>query len=83
MAILVILFYLRNLELPYALSWWAFTFPSGALTVASGVAWKITGFSFLFYFYVLTLVFLLAVWLVVFIRTGKGILSGKVFAPSH
>jgi C4-dicarboxylate transporter/malic acid transport protein len=83
MAILVIIFYFRKLELPYALSWWAFTFPSGALTVASGVAWKITNFSFLSYFYETALIFLLAVWLVVFIRTGKGILSGKVFAPSH
>jgi C4-dicarboxylate transporter/malic acid transport protein len=83
MALLVIVFYLRKLELPYALSWWAFTFPSGALTVASGVAWKTTNFPFLFYFYALALFFLLAVWTVVFIRTGRGILSGKVFAPAH
>jgi C4-dicarboxylate transporter/malic acid transport protein len=83
MALLVIVFYLRKLELPYALSWWAFTFPSGALTVASGVAWKMTNFSFLLYFYWLALFFLVAVWTVVFIRTGKGILTGKVFAPTH
>jgi len=76
MAILVIIFYLRKLDLPYALSWWAFTFPSG-------VARKITNFSFLFYFYELVLIFLMAIWLSVFIRTGKGILSGKVFAPAH
>ncbi len=38
MALLVVSHYVRKQNLPYALSWWAFTFPSGALGVASGVA---------------------------------------------
>ncbi len=35
------------------------------------------------YFYWLSVVFLLSIWVVVFIRTMKGVLSGKIFAPTH
>lgn len=83
MALIIIVYYLRAIELPYALSWWAFTFPSGALGVSSGVAWKVTGFSSVQYFYYAVLLFLLVVWGLVFLRTVRGVLSGKVFAPTH
>ncbi|PLY01399.1 MAG: hypothetical protein C0622_07410, partial [Desulfuromonas sp.] len=83
MAIIVVLYYLKKLELPYALSWWAFTFPSGALCVSSGVAWKATGFGIIHSFYLFAVTFLLLIWLLVFLRTMKGVLSGKIFAPTH
>ena len=83
MAVIVILYYIRKMDLPYALSWWAFTFPAGALSVASGVAWKVSGFSFVYYIYGLSLIFLLVMWIIVFIRTAKGVASGKIFAPTH
>ncbi len=83
MALIVIAYYLRAVELPYALSWWAFTFPSGALCVSSGVAWKVSGFAMIGYFYYAVVVFLLLVWCLVLVRTLKGILSGKIFAPTH
>jgi C4-dicarboxylate transporter/malic acid transport protein len=83
MAILVIVYYMRRIELPYALSWWAFTFPSGALCVSTGVAWKVSGFSSIFAVYNIILIFLLVVWAVVFVRTGLGMISGKIFAPAH
>ena len=83
MSCILILHYLRKMELPFALSWWAFTFPSGALCLASAVAWKITGFTSIFYFIILTTAFLLAVWSVVFLRTVKGVASGKIFLPTH
>jgi C4-dicarboxylate transporter/malic acid transport protein len=35
MAILLTLYYLRTVKIPYALSWWAFTFPLGAYVAAS------------------------------------------------
>ena len=44
MAVVIVASYVRNLGLPYALSWWAYTFPLGALAVSSGVAWTVTGF---------------------------------------
>jgi len=83
MACIVILHYLRRMELPYALSWWAFTFPSGALCIASAAAWKVSGFTSVFTFFVLATIFLLVVWLIVFLRTARGIASGKIFLPAH
>jgi len=83
MALIVIAYYLRRIELPYALSWWAFTFPTGALAISTGVAWKASGFAFIHFSYIAALLFLLAVWLVVLVQTGKGVISGKIFAPAH
>ena len=82
-ACIMILYYLRYIELPYALSWWAFTFPAGALCLASAAAWKVTGFQSIYYFFVLATLFLLVVWLLVFVRTVRGIASGKLFIPAH
>ena len=83
MALIITLYYITKLELPYALSCWAFTFPSGALCVASGVAWEASKFGIIYNFYQFTAAFLLLVWIVVFIRTMKGVFSGKIFAPTH
>ena len=83
MALIITIYYLKTLELPYALSWWAFTFPSGALCVSSGVAWKVSNFGMIQSFYYLTVAFLLLVWTLVLLRTAKGVLSGKIFAPTH
>jgi len=83
MALIITIYYLKVLELPYALSWWAFTFPSGALCVSTGVAWKASNFGMIQSFYYFTVTFLLLVWVVVLLRTAKGVLSGKIFAPTH
>lgn len=37
MAVIIVVAYLRHLDLPYALSWWAYTLPLGSLAVASDV----------------------------------------------
>ncbi|MBN1958843.1 MAG: hypothetical protein JXQ81_06230 [Desulfuromonadales bacterium] len=83
MAIIMILYYLTKVELPYALSWWAFTFPSGALCVSSGVAWKASQFGIIYNFYIFSVIFLLLIWFLVFIRTMQGVMTGKIFAPTH
>jgi C4-dicarboxylate transporter/malic acid transport protein len=83
MACIVILYYLRHLDLPYALTWWAFTFPMGALCIASAVAWKVTGFTSILCFFILATIFMLIIWLVVFLRTARGVASGKIFLPAH
>ncbi|MHB9097857.1 MAG: SLAC1 family transporter [Syntrophales bacterium] len=82
MACIVVLHYLKHIDLPYALTWWAFTFPTGALCLASAVAWKATQFSSIFYFFVLGTLFLLIIWLIVFSGTAKGVASGKIFLPA-
>ena len=83
MAMIIIAYYIKKIELPYALSWWAFTFPTGALSVASGIAWKVTGFSIVYLFYIGSIIVLMLFWGTVFMRTIKGITSGKVFQPTH
>lgn len=83
MALIVIAYYIRSMELPYALSWWAFTFPSGALCVSSGVAWQVTGFSSIRFCYYGVLAFLLLVWALVLAQTMKGVVSGRIFVPAH
>lgn len=82
MACLVIIHYLRRLELPYALTWWAFTFPTGAFCLATGAAWRATQFSSLYFIFIAATAFLLAVWIVVFVNTARAIASGKIFLPA-
>lgn len=83
MALIVMIYYIRRLNMPYALSWWAFTFPTGALTVSTGIAWKVSGFGFIHTLFIVSLLFLLITWVLVVVRTSKGIASGKVFVPAH
>lgn len=68
MAVVVTACYITRMERPYALSWWAFTFPSGALCVASGVAWQATGFGIIQLFYHYSVIFMLLVWVMVLIH---------------
>ena len=70
MSCILILHYLRKIELPFALSWWAFTFPSGALCLASAVAWKISQFTSIFFFFILTTAF--------FWQSGRLSFSGRL-----
>jgi tellurite resistance protein TehA-like permease len=83
MASILTIRHIAGKDLPYALSWWAFTFPSGALAVASGVAWKVSGFESVLWFYRTTVLFMLLVWLIVTVRTVKAMISGTVFVASH
>ncbi len=73
----------RKQGLPFALSWWAFTFPTGALAISSGIAWQISQFSALRLFYNGVVFFLLIVWLVVFVRTIAGVVSRRLLMPAH
>lgn len=83
MACMMMRYYLKKIEVPFALTWWAFTFPSGALCIASAVAWKATGYASIYYFLILATLFMLIIWLIVFLRTARGMASGKIFLPVH
>jgi tellurite resistance protein TehA-like permease len=83
MAVVIVVSYARHLELPYALSWWAYTFPLGSLGVATGVAWKVTGFESIHWFYIAVIVALFGAWITVALRTTLAMISGKVFASPH
>jgi len=79
MAVVLTLRYLRE-PFPFAMSWWAFTFPLGAYTVATfllGDAYEagyLTGFAFGLW------ILLVAFWVVVLVRTLAAAYSGSIFA---
>jgi len=83
MAVVIVISYVRDLDLPYALSWWAYTFPLGSLAVATGVAWKVSGFESIHWFYVVAVVALFGAWITVAVRTVRAMWVGKVFASPH
>jgi len=83
MAVVIVISYMRHLDLPYALSWWAYTFPLGSLAVATGVAWKVSGFASIRWFYVAVVVALAIAWVIVAVRTVGAMWTGKVFESAH
>jgi len=79
MAVILTLHYMRRLNLPYSLAWWAFIFPLGAYVSATfkvgttfGIG-AITDFGFALYW------LLFAMWLV----TGVLTLKNFVFSPKQ
>ncbi len=83
MALIIITYYKVKLTLPFALSWWAFTFPTGALAICSGVAWQVSDLAFIRLFYSGVTFYLLVVWLLVFALTVKGVVTRRLFMPAH
>ena len=78
MAILLTLHYIRRLRLPYAMSWWAFTFPLGAYVAASHAVGQL--FSPLVDYIGLSLYFLLfALWTVILVNTIVHAVKGDLF----
>lgn len=72
----------RKSEFPFALSWWAFVFPLGAFSVATGVLYQAVPSAFFLWSGLAVLTFLLLLWLAVTLWTVLGILRGTIFA-SH
>ncbi|KLU62835.1 potassium-tellurite ethidium and proflavin transporter [Peptococcaceae bacterium CEB3] len=73
--------YLKRGGIPFSLSWWAFIFPLVAYTMASQ---KIAAYfsSALILVYAALLTLLLAfLWLITFVRSSGGALTGKLFQP--
>lgn len=79
LALLVTLETHRKSPLPFALSWWAFVFPVGAFTVASGVLYQSLPFEFFRWVGLVALTGLFGLWLVTIGQTLKGVLNGSIF----
>jgi len=71
MALALTLHYIRNMSLPYSLSWWAFIFPLGAFTNASEDLGAVFGLGLMKLFGYCLLWALLILWLVTFVKTLK------------
>ena len=83
LALLVTLETHRKTPLPFALSWWAFIFPMGAFTVASGVLYQAVPVAFFLWIGVAALIGLLGLWLVTLLRTAQGAWRGTIFLPHN
>ena len=66
--------------LKFALSWWAFTFPIGALAVATGSLNGLLKLQFMNMLQIILTIFLFAVWLIVAVLTLRGIKDGSIFS---
>jgi len=73
----------RKTPLPFALSWWAFIFPLGAFTVASGVLYQAVPVAFFLWIGLAALAGLLVLWLVTLLRTAQGAWRGTIFLPHN
>jgi len=78
-AVLMTLYYIRVVKLPYALSWWAFTFPLGAYVASSHSLAKIFHLAIVdfigFGLYLLLAFF----WSITLIKTSAAVFKGELF----
>jgi tellurite resistance protein len=77
-AILLIFLYKSFKKLEFFISWWAFTFPLMAITIASVVAFQIT--HYVTYKYIAFIMFFIAIFFIVFVasKTIKQMRQGKI-----
>lgn len=68
-------------QLPFALSWWGFTFPLGAFVAESLRLAGVYGWGPPFWIGVVAWLLLVFFWSVTLWRTGRGVVSGAVFLP--
>jgi len=69
-------------ELPFALSWWGFTFPVGAFAAESLRLTTILGWGSTFAIGLAAWLLLCFFWTITLVRTARGVASGALFQPS-
>jgi len=69
----------KVIAIPFAMSWWAFTFPLGSFIVATGIIHKAIGGAFFQWIGLAALTGLILIWSMVFIRTLRAVISGEIF----
>lgn len=68
-------------QMPFALSWWGFTFPLGAFVAASLRLSPLTGIAAVDTVGVICWVVLVSIWSLILVRTLRGVVSGAIFHP--
>ncbi len=79
MAIMMTLHYIKNLKLPYAMSWWAFTFPLGAYVAATHLISITFNLKFVDYIGFILYILLVLLWTVTVINTFKRVYNWSIF----
>ncbi|QOR61246.1 TDT family transporter [Sulfurovum sp. ST-21] len=78
MAWIITLKYFKE-GLPFNMGWWGFTFPVGVFTAATLQLWKATDYEVFKLLGILFAIQLAVFWILVFIKTLKGMWSGYLF----
>lgn len=79
MAIIMTLHYVKKLNLPYAMSWWAFTFPLGAYVAASHSVANIFSIELIDYIGFALYILLLFFWIFTLAKTAVNTYHGTLF----
>ena len=79
MAIALTLHYIKRLKLPYAMSWWAFTFPLGAYVAASHTISLLFGLQLIDYIGFALYLLLIGFWLITLFKTSIYTYHGTLF----
>lgn len=82
MALAVTIKYQKNGGIPFTLSWWAFTFPMAAYTLATFAVYGYTHINAVKIYGLFLAVLLIMFWLSIFIRTLRGVLNGALLMPN-
>lgn len=81
MAAMLTLSYWKRGQLPFALSWWAFTFPTGAFAIASFKLSVTLALPGTFGVGLLAFGLLAAFWAMTLARSVRGVIDGSLFQP--
>lgn len=81
MALALMVRYIKKVKIPYAMSWWAYTFPLGAYVAATHSISTIFSFKLIDYIGFALYWLLVLFWTLTFILTLINTLNGKNFAP--
>lgn len=79
LAIIVTKEHHKKIKIPFAMSWWAFTFPLGSFIVSTGVIHKAIGGSFFLIIGLTSLAAFFVIWAMISAETLKRIKSGEIF----
>jgi len=79
MAIVLTIHYIKKLSLPYAMSWWAFTFPLGAYVAASHNISHLFGIEIIDYVGFALFLLLWVLWIQTLVKTAINAYHGTLF----
>ncbi len=80
LAILMTLHYIKNLKLPYALSWWAFTFPLGAYVGSCRSIYNVLHIKTIDKIGLIVYILLMFLWTITLIKTIIKAYTGELFS---
>ncbi len=79
LAVILLLHYYRNDNHPFVFGWWAYTFPLAAFTISNGAVYHLLDYELFEIMLIIFNILLLAVWVIVSLKTLDAIKGGRCF----